>query len=207
MVVKKEKKRKKISSNSIIFGIIINYLKPSIFVEGIEKIDIKTLKDNGIKLIICDLDNTLVPHFTKFPTKRVINFVKKIKEMNIDFLIASNNSKKRVEFFSKKIEIDNYIANAKKPFTKNIKNYIKKKEYKKDEIVMIGDMLITDILVANILNVDSILVLPLVNNDPLISKFTKFLENKIFYKLSRDNIITTKNQNIKIGDLDDYEIL
>ncbi len=203
----KKKKNNKISSNTIVFGLIVNFFKPSTYVESIEKINLQTLKENGTKLIICDLDNTLVPHFTKFPTKRVINFVESINDLGMNFVIISNNTKNRVEFFSNKLKINNYIANAKKPFTKNIKNFINENNYKMEEVVIIGDMLITDVLAANFLKIESILVPPLVNNDPSIGGFTKFIEKKLFTRLSRDNIITIKNQNAKVGKLDDYEIL
>ncbi len=197
----------KASSNSIFFGLVINYFKPSTFVGDILDIDVLTLKENGVKLILCDLDNTLVPHFTKFPTKKVIDFVSKIEESGINFFIVSNNSKKRVDFFSSKLNLDDYIANAKKPFVKKIKKIIKENNLKKDEVIFVGDMLITDILAANILNIDSILVSPLISNDKSTNWLINFLEKKIFKKLSRENIITTKNQNIREKYIDGYEIL
>ncbi|KAF5273348.1 hypothetical protein FQR65_LT17180 [Abscondita terminalis] len=60
--------------------------------------------------------------------------------------------------------------------------------YKDNEIIMIGDQLVTDILVANRSHIKSILVSPISKaNDG--SKFIKFLEKNIFKKLAQKNIL------------------
>ncbi len=194
-------------STSLFFALFINFLKPSAYSKKIEDIDIKSLKEQGIKMIICDLDNTLVPHFTKFPTKVAIEFVKEAQEADIDFLILSNNSKKRVSFFADKLNVQHFIANAKKPFPWAMKKAIKDFGYDISEVVMIGDLIITDILAANILRIESILVYPLVDSNIALNSISKWLEKEVFAKLSKDNLLLQEEDLIKERLTDKYDIL
>ncbi len=194
-------------SSSFVFGFFINYLKPSAYLTSVKEIDLESLKKQGIKLIICDLDNTLVPHFTKFPTKQAIDFVNDVKANGFKFVLVSNNTKKRVEFFSKKLKLDNYIASAKKPFPWAIKKTIKKMDVKSHETVIVGDMIITDTLAANFIHAESILVQPLIDPEKTFGKILSWLEKRVFKKLSKENLIvksTTANKTIYS---EEYEIL
>ncbi len=193
--------------SSFVIGFFINYLKPSAYVESIEDIDLDVLKSQGIKLIICDLDNTLVPHFTKFPDKKTKDFVENVKLKGFEFLLVSNNSKKRVSFFADKLGLDNYISNAKKPLAREVKKAIKELKVNSQEIVVIGDMIVTDILLANFINSESILVQPLMDNKNTSNKLILFLENLIFRRLSKNNLIVTPSLISKEIYSEDYEIL
>ena len=75
-------------------------------------------------MIICDLDNTLAPHFTKTPTAMAINFVNEAKEQGFVFVVVYNNTKKRVSEFCKKLNVDDFVYNAKKPFLRKTKKII-----------------------------------------------------------------------------------
>ncbi len=177
------------SSGSFLFGLFINYFKPSSFVTNIKEINLDKIKEQNIKLIICDLDNTLVPHFTKFPTKLAFDFVKEVKKRNFHFVLISNNVKKRVSFFSEKLNLETYVYNAKKPFTHKINEVIKKYGVKPSETLIIGDMLITDVLAANFVGAESILVQPIMEADKFLNSILTFLEEKVYKKLSKENIL------------------
>ncbi|NQX83530.1 MAG: YqeG family HAD IIIA-type phosphatase [Mycoplasmataceae bacterium] len=195
------------NSSSFLLGFFVNYLRPSAYVTSIQEIDLDLLKKQGIKLIICDLDNTLVPHFTKFPTKKAKDFVDKVKEKEFNFILVSNNTSKRVSFFAEKLNLKNYISNAKKPFPKEIKKTIEKIGVKPQETVIIGDMLITDILVANFIHTESILVQPLIDPEKTMNKILLFVEKFIFKKLTKDNLIVKSEIIKKTIYNEDYEIL
>lgn len=150
-------------SRKFFIDIIANYLKPSIYLKSIKDIDTESLYEQGKRLLICDLDNTLVPHFTKFPTKDAFDFVKRVQDSGIEFIIVSNNGKKRVSFFAEKLGIKNYVASAKKPFPRKIRKKIEELGYTKEQSIMIGDMIVMDMAAANLMGVDSVLVTPLID--------------------------------------------
>lgn len=187
----------------------LNYLRPNIFVRDISEINLEALKASGIKLIICDLDNTLVPYFNMFPNKFSFNFINKAKEIGFDILIASNNTKKRVTTFATKLQetvsIKDFLWNCKKPISLKIIKWIKNSSYTFDETVFIGDQFLTDILLANWVKAKSILVLPLIDqmNNSDLNIFFKLIEKFIYKKLSQENILN--EYDVSLGELKDYE--
>lgn len=179
-------------------SLLISYFKPSSYAKTINDIDIKAIKASGIKLIICDLDNTLVPHYRKYPSKENVEFIQNIKDEGITFGIISNNFKKRVDTFVKALKIVDFsIYKAWKPFPWKIKKLLKSspefKKLKKSEIIIIGDQMIMDTLVANIIGCSSILVRPVLSSVETNNRFLNWLENKIFQKLSREMINDIQN--------------
>lgn len=191
----------------------LNYLRPNIFIRNLLELDIHMLKISGIRLIICDLDNTLVPHFSKFPNRYVYDFINKIKQENIDIVIASNNSKKRVFAFvnklSETVQIEGCIWNAKKPLAYKIKRFINDNNYSYNDTIIIGDQFIIDVFLANRLKTKSILVLPTIdpNEKASINFFLKILEKYIYNRLQHENILTNYSSIVKISGEDDYGLL
>ncbi len=203
----KQKRNSDENSSSFILGYFVNYLKPSAYVTSVHEIDLDSLKEQGIKLIICDLDNTLVPHFTKFPTQQVRKFVESVKERDFEFVLVSNNTSKRVSLFAEKLGLSKYIANAKKPFPHAIKKTINEIGVKPQETVIVGDMIITDTLAANFVHTESILVQPLMDPERTVDRFFSFLEKFVFKRLAKNNLIV-KSKNIQRTIYsEDYEIL
>lgn len=86
-------------------GLISNYFKPSIYVRFIKDININQLKRQGIKLFVADLDNTLVPHYTRLPNKDVIDLIARVHEAGMEFAIMSNNVASRVRMFGEKAKV------------------------------------------------------------------------------------------------------
>ncbi|MCQ3908084.1 MAG: YqeG family HAD IIIA-type phosphatase [Mycoplasmoidaceae bacterium] len=169
---------------------LLNYFRPSIFLKSFTDFDPFLLKINKIKLFICDLDNTLAPHFTFRPTKAAINFVSEIKKMGIKFYIVSNNRKSRVKKFCEYIDPDGFISFAMKPRISKIKKLMKKLKVSPDETLMMGDQFVIDILAANRIGCKSILVLPLVEQEKnKSSRFVNFLDKLIYSRLERDNLL------------------
>lgn len=161
----------------------LNYLRPNLFLKSIAEINIGNIKRSGIRYVLCDLDNTLVPHFNKLPNNLCIKFINNLKQAGLKVFIISNNSHKRVSLFCDHLNIDDFIANAKKPFVHKIKKMIRKYNIKNEDVLVIGDQFITDIIMANRLGFKSILVLPLV--DSVESDFQNIIVSildKLVYK-------------------------
>ncbi len=169
-------------------NLFLNYFRPNLFVETIDKIDIGYLRKIGIKAVFCDLDNTLVPHFTKFPTKKSINFCNSIQELGMKFIIVSNNNYKRVSVFSRMLGANDFVYKARKPFISKTKKMMLKHKLKPEEIIFIGDQFIFDIFLANRLKIRSILTLPIISdNEEKKNWFFSWLEEQIYKKIQHNN--------------------
>ena len=156
--------------------------------------------------MVCDLDNTLVPHYTRFPNKDVTKFIKGVKDAGIEFVLLSNNVKTRVGTFAGKAGVDDFYANGRKPFKRVAKKILDTRNYSSAEVIFVGDQIIMDILVANRLKCESILVQPLVSTDYKMNSFNLFLEKRIYRNLERKNIL--RKGDFSSGNLGDgFELI
>lgn len=183
---------------------ILNYFRPNLFVNNISEINVDDLHARGFRMIICDLDNTLSPHFTKTPTAMAINFANAIKKQGILFIVVSNNTKKRVTEFCKKLQPDDFVYNAKKPFLRKTKKILEKYKMDGSDVLFIGDQVITDIWISNRLQAKSILTLPIVDSSNSANWLLKFIENNIYNYLQHKNLLNNKKD---IESKENYEIL
>lgn len=179
----------------------LNYFRPTYFFENISIIDIDKLYNDGYRTIICDLDNTLAPHYSKHPIKKTIDFIKKINSKGMKIYIFSNNMKKRVTPFIEKISdfchIDGYIYNTKKPLLRKTKKFIRSNNIRIQESIIIGDQFITDIFIANRLKARSILVTPLLDVKIGNVNFIQRIIEKYLYRRIRQSILEDNNEQEK----------
>jgi HAD superfamily phosphatase (TIGR01668 family) len=133
---------------------------PTIYKETVFDVDYIKLYESGIRLILTDLDNTLVSYKDDLVSEELLKFINDRKNEGFEIMIISNNSsEKRVKEFSEKLNIK-YISKAMKPLKGGFKKILKKasRKYSPKEIVAIGDQLMTDVFAANRMNYTSILV-------------------------------------------------
>lgn len=159
--------------------------KPSMYKKNIKEINYSKLKEQGIKCLLFDLDNTIVNYYNPIVDKETINFFKDLKK---DFIIYifSNSPKKRVLKINKYLNL-NVVSFALKPLSFNFKKVIKKHNLKNDEVVIIGDQLMTDIKGGNTAKIMTILVDPIEEKELTITKFNRILEKYQLNKLSKSN--------------------
>lgn len=137
--------------------------KPDIYVKHVTNINYDVLYSSGKRLICFDIDNTLdVPdRMTSQLEPGIDNVIKEVKELGFEVLLFSNNSiEERVSSFGKLTGLP-YVAWARKPFQKNYRNNEYIKRYDKEEIVFVGDKIVTDIIGAKRFGATAILVDPL----------------------------------------------
>ncbi len=121
------------------------YFYPNQYKKTIYDIDFNYLKKIGIEYILLDLDNTLVSYEETLPTEKLKNLIKKIKDLNLQVLIISNNREPRVKSFSKTINCD-YIYSAKKPLKSGFRRALKKLDNPiPKSVCLIGDQFMTDV--------------------------------------------------------------
>lgn len=161
---------------------------PKKYIKNFNYLDLDDLKKNGIKMIICDIDNTLVAHDEKHPSEEAELFVKKVLEEGFDFCLISNNVSDRVETFAKKLHVNTY-PNALKPLKRTYKKIIHDTNYKSHEIASVGDQLLTDILGGNRMKIYTVLTHPLVTRDLSYTKVNRIFENMVFKMLKRKKLL------------------
>lgn len=154
---------------------------PNEYHKTIHDIDLLKLYDLGKRLILTDLDNTLVGYDVLLPTNEIIAFKEKCDQIGLKLMIISNNNKKRVQLFSEKLGVP-YSYKAMKPLKRGFRKMTS--GYTKDQIVIIGDQLLTDIFGGNRLGYYTILVDVInYNNEQFKTRVNRFFENLLLKKL------------------------
>ena len=116
--------------------------------ERFEDITPELLKQEKVKLLLCDLDNTLRLHSEKEPADKLASWVKACRQAGIKIVIISNNGRKKMmQKFCEPIDID-CVWWAKKPMSKKLTEAMQKYHFKPSETVMLGDKWSTDVLAA-----------------------------------------------------------
>jgi uncharacterized protein len=154
------------------------FFLPDQHVKSIFEIKPEELKSKGIKGIITDLDNTLVEWDRPLATPKLVSWFEDMKKNNIAVTIVSNNNELRVKAFSDPLNIP-FIYEARKPMTRAFFRAIKEMGLKKDETVVIGDQLLTDVLGGNRGGFHTILVVPVAKTDGMITKFNRLVERRL----------------------------
>ncbi|MBR3138582.1 YqeG family HAD IIIA-type phosphatase [Candidatus Saccharibacteria bacterium] len=106
------------------------------------------LKKEGVKLLLCDLDNTLRLHSEKEPADELQDWVEECKNAGVKIVIISNNGRKKMmQRFCEPIGVD-CTWWAKKPMSTKLTEAMEQYKTKPQETVMLGDKWSTDVLAA-----------------------------------------------------------
>ena len=160
---------------------------PDIYQKSIYTINYNKLKENGIKCILLDLDNTLATTKSKQVTKRLKMLFEELKNMGFNIVIFSNSTKKRIKPFKEEFDVDSWSFVC-KPFKRKYIKLIKQYRYTINEVVIVGDQLLTDILGGNKVGITTILVNPISKKDHVFTKFNRLKEKIIMNKLRHKNL-------------------
>lgn len=169
---------------------MINKLFPTEYIQSIYKIDVDNLKQQGIKGIIFDIDNTLVPYDVVEPNEEIIQLFESIRNAGIKITLMSNNTEERVKKFNENLKVF-ALHKSQKPLTKNFKKALHLMGCEKEEAVIVGDQIFTDVYGGNCAGIQSILVVPVSDKDEWITKVKRGLERKVIAlyerKRTKDN--------------------
>lgn len=160
---------------------------PDVYQKSIYDVNYQKLWQQGIKCLLFDLDNTLVPPSVKEPTNEVEELFENLKNIGFKVIIFSNSPKKRVEQFKNRLGVDGFYS-SKKPLSKNYLLVLSTYNYTINEVAIIGDQIMTDIVGGNKIGILTILVNPIVKKELIITKVNRFFEKRIIHKLSKKSL-------------------
>ena len=139
-------------------------LLPSVQIDAITGLTAADLKKWGIRLLMLDFDNTIVPYTTDIPTEKMRTWLQEMNASNVQICVVSNSKNQRVRKFCAAYQID-CITHARKPFSDGIVRCLEKYKIPARESALAGDQIFTDTLGANCAGVKSILVKAIDNHN------------------------------------------
>ncbi len=146
----------------------------------------KTLQQNGISNIICDIDNTII-EVGEINVPEKLKTILQTKSQEFNFCLVSNNSHERVNPLKEALELP-MLARADKPhaiaFDKAFE--LLGPGATKENTVMIGDQMLTDILGAHDYGLKACLLDP-VNDDvhDIKTKTSSILQKQMIRKFTK----------------------
>ena len=166
-----------------------NKYVPYAVAKSIYEIDVNFYKEKNVKILLMDLDNTLDSYKLYHPTERAGELIKKIQDAGILPVIVSNNRGKRVRTYANDLHLE-YINSAAKPFGFKIKKFIKAKGWNTDEMMFVGDQMITDVVAAKRVGLRVILTDKIVKEDQWTTHINRIFGRRIRkYHAKRGNLI------------------
>ena len=151
---------------------------PNYYSKSIYTVPIDFYIKNNFKVIFCDLDNTLEAFYNEEPSDRAKELLDQLRRHNIKLFVISNNRESRVKKYAEMLGVE-YHHSSKKPFGFKLRKYIKRNNLNRNEIIMVGDQILTDVIASKNVKVKVILTEPLVNKDLLVTKINRFIDKII----------------------------
>ncbi len=159
---------------------------PQKIMESVYHISFENMWDRGIRGLIFDIDNTLVPHGAPADEK-VKELFRHLHCLGFKTCLVSNNKLPRVESFAK--EVDSlFIYKAGKPSTKGYEQAMKQMRTHPGTTVFVGDQIFTDILGANRSGIYSVLVKPINPKEEIQIVLKRYPEKLILFFFRRKRL-------------------
>jgi HAD superfamily phosphatase (TIGR01668 family) len=131
---------------------------PAHSADSLQSIDLQVLWDAGKRLLLLDVDNTLVQWKGENFSEPVLAWVQKAKAMGFEICIISNTRRvQRLERLRQLLQVET-VRGRFKPSRAMFRLALAKFKRKKSEAIMIGDQMMTDVLGANRAGIDAIWV-------------------------------------------------
>lgn len=136
-------------------------LVPCRVINSIYDLRPRELRSQGIRLVLCDLDNTLASYEEPLPSPALRSWKDALKEEGVALFVVSNSRKsRRCPDFCESLGIG-YVRHAGKPGGQGFREALAAAGVTAEEAVMVGDQIFTDIWGANRAGIYSVLVRPL----------------------------------------------
>jgi|SRR5690606_9189352 len=156
---------------------------PDLYVKSIYEINYDELKKQGKNALLFDLDNTIIDYNQTKLEQKAIDFLNSL-EKDFKVIVISNSHYKRVfEAIGHQFK---FVHFAKKPLKFGFKKAIKMLNVKKDEVVMIGDQLMTDCFGGKRMGFTTVLVEAVKrSSDKLPTRINRKIESYFLNKIKR----------------------
>lgn len=157
---------------------------PTRVVQSVKEVDPKELKAQGIRAIITDLDNTLVPWRHYEITPGVIEWLARLEVEGIKICIASNTiHTERLKQLADTMNIP-FVDQVQKPRRGGFLRAMHLMNSHVKDTAVFGDQIFTDVLAGNRIGLMTILLRPPLSKEEFFStQIVRYIENAVIRRL------------------------
>ena len=149
------------------------------------------LREQGIRALLVDIDNTLAPYEVAEPDDEIRAWVKALTDDGVKLAFVSNNHPPRVELFNRTLGLPAY-PDAAKPLKKIPLRALRELGASPSESATLGDQIFTDVLTGRRLGLRTLLVPPIRDKRDPFTRFKRLLERRYIRAYARQKLKETE---------------
>jgi uncharacterized protein len=162
-------------------------LVPDAVVDSVLDVTPAWLQSRGIRGLILDLDNTLVPYGQYDPAPEVLTHLRELAAAGIPAMILSNAMSARTVTVARHFSLP-FLANAGKPAPQAFHRALGELSLTESEVAVVGDQIFRDVLGARRAGCFAVLVKPLSPRDFVGTRLLRWPESWVIRHLRRRGI-------------------
>lgn len=184
---------------------MLRHFCPIQSVDSILEVDLNDLFNSGKRLLLLDVDNTLLEWRSEDIPETTHKWVDDAKALGFQLCILSNTrNPERLDRLAKALGLE-YLLGKFKPSRQMFLEALKKFKVEADDAIMVGDQMFTDVLGANRSGIDAILVRQMAPTEFIGTKINRFGERIIRARIHR--AIVEHPEDMPVGGAAAFELL
>jgi uncharacterized protein len=160
-------------------------LRPRVILPHIHDITPAFLEGHGLKGLLLDLDNTLIPYGSYDERADVSRWASDLVSGGYALYLLSNATRERARIWAARLNLPG-VGLAGKPFAREYRRGLTAVGLPAHQVGMVGDQLFTDVLGGNWSGMFTIMVRPISDNALPHTKITRRLERIVLKRYGHD---------------------
>lgn len=164
---------------------LLGAFRPGMCVDGLKDIDLEDLRSRGIRALMLDLDNTILPWRDVVVPESSEQWVRQAKSLGFGVCIVSNtHNPKRLTRIASALGIPS-VHRALKPRRRGFARALETVGCDPAAAAVVGDQILTDIVGGNLAGMFTILVRPMHQREFVGTKLSRIVEKLVLALLRR----------------------
>ncbi|GGO34499.1 YqeG family HAD IIIA-type phosphatase [Deinococcus humi] len=165
----------------------MSLLRPHDVIDDILLITPEFLARRGLRGLLLDLDNTLVPYgsYEEAAAAGMFRWAREVRDSGTLLYLLSNATGRRAAFWLERLGFSG-VGLAGKPHPHAYRRALAELALPAHQVGMVGDQLFTDVLGGNLSGMHTILVRPIINNSLPHTRLARQLERAVLRRYGHD---------------------
>lgn len=163
-------------------------LRPDDLIGHVREITPEFLAARGLRGLLLDLDNTLIPYGSYDDQAEVLAWASDLRGAGIRLYLLSNATQKRAVFWREKLQFaaEHAVGMAGKPNPLAYRRGVRALGLLPHQVGMVGDQVFTDVLGGNLAGLHTVLVRPLADNALPHTRLARKVERVVLRRYGYD---------------------
>ena len=157
----------------------MHIFRPTWIKERFTDVTVSFLQEHHITTVFTDLDNTVIGWDEMEASQELVKWLRELQQEHIQVIVVSNNKHTRIQPVAEQLGIS-FASLSLKPSAKGFNKAMEMAgQPDKEQVLMIGDQILTDVLGSNLYGIRSVFVEPIKESDSWNTKINRFFERII----------------------------